>query len=143
MCVGNHVGLQLSNDLNFNDLFEPAYGSVILELAGHRPPGECPGRYHRGLIRWNAGEEHASTWPSCRRSWEAKLEAVSPTVPQGRPATAPALEHDCPTNSAWRPAVRHGTAPRVIIPVFPGTNCEYDTARAFCQAGGRARTFWC
>ena len=48
MCVGNHVGLQLSNDLNCNDLFKPAYGSVILELldAVRR---RVPGLYHRGL----------------------------------------------------------------------------------------------
>ena len=32
MCVGNHVGLQLSNDIDLNDLFKPAYGAVILEL---------------------------------------------------------------------------------------------------------------
>ena len=31
MCVGNHVGLQLSNDIDLNDLFKPAYGAVILE----------------------------------------------------------------------------------------------------------------
>ena len=49
--------------------------------------------------------------------------------------TVPALEHDCPTNKRVAPAVRLAT-PRVIIPVFPGTNCEYDTARAFRQAGG-------
>ena len=40
-----------------------------------------------------------------------------------------------PPTSAWLPAVRLAT-PRVVIPVFPGTNCEYDTARAFRRAGG-------
>ena len=46
-----------------------------------------------------------------------------------------ALNYECPANERVAPAVRLAT-PRVVIPVFPGTNCEYDTARAFRRAGG-------
>ena len=130
MCVGNHVGLQLSNDLNFNDLFKPAYGSVILELLDPSA-GEFLG-FTTVDYTLEAGKEMIDL-AKLQEKWEAKLEPVFPYRKAG--PTVPALEHDCPTNKRVAPAVRLAT-PRVIIPVFPGTNCEYDTARAFRQAGG-------
>ena len=71
--------------------------------------------------------------------WEQKLEPVFPYRKAGE--FVPALEHDCPANKRVAPSVRLAT-PRVVIPVFPGTNCEYDTARAFRRAGA-TRMFWC
>ena len=130
MCVGNHVGLQLSNDLNFNDLFKPAYGSVILELLDPSA-GEFLG-FTTVDYTLEAGKEMIDL-AKLQEKWEAKLEPVFPYRKAG--PTVPALEHDCPANKRVAPAVRLAT-PRVIIPVFPGTNCEYDTARAFRQAGG-------
>ena len=130
MCVGNHVGLQLSNDLNFNDLFKPAYGSVILELLDPSA-GEFLG-FTTVDYTLEAGKEIIDL-AKLQEKWEAKLEPVFPYRKAG--PTVPALEHDCPANKRVAPAVRLAT-PRVIIPVFPGTNCEYDTARAFRQAGG-------
>ena len=65
--------------------------------------------------------------------WEAKLEPVFPYRRAGQPVQA--LEYSCNAFQRVAPAVRLAT-PRVIIPVFPGTNCEYDTARAFRRAGG-------
>ena len=47
----------------------------------------------------------------------------------------PELNYECAMTDRVAPAVRLAT-PRVVIPVFPGTNCEYDTARAFRRAGG-------
>ena len=129
MCVGNHVGLQLSNDIDLNSLFKPAYGAVILELLD-ASAGEFLA-YHRGLY---AGAEGSNIDLSrLQELWEAKLEPVFPYRKAGE--FVPALEHDCPANKRVAPAVRLAT-PRVIIPVFPGTNCEYDTARAFRRAGG-------
>ena len=77
MCVGNHVGLQLSNDLQpATTCSSPPTAASILELldAVRR---RVPGLYHRGL---HAGSRRrdASTWPTCRRLWEAKLEPVFP-----------------------------------------------------------------
>ena len=130
MCVGNHVGLQLSNDLNFNDLFKPAYGSVILELLD-----PCAGEF-LGFTTvdytMEAGKEMIDL-AKLQELWEAKLEPVFPYRKAGE--NVPALEHDCPFNKRVTPAVRLAI-PRVVIPVFPGTNCEYDTARAFRLAGG-------
>ena len=82
MCVGNHVGLQLSNDLNLEDLFQPAYGAVILELldpaAGEflaLPPWITP--WKRRATR--------STWPTCRNCGKPNWSRSSPTARRAMP----------------------------------------------------------
>ena len=130
MCVGNHVGLQLSNDIDLNGLFKPAYGAVILELLD-ASAGEFLG-FTTVDYTLEAEGKHIDL-ARLQELWEQKLEPVFPYRKTGE--FVPALEHDCPANKRVAPAVRLAT-PRVIIPVFPGTNCEYDTARAFRRAGG-------
>ena len=130
MCVGNHVGLQLSNDIDLNGLFKPAYGAVILELLD-ASAGEFLG-FTTVDYTLEAEGKHIDL-ARLQELWEQKLEPVFPYRKAGE--FVPALEHDCPANKRVAPAVRLAT-PRVIIPVFPGTNCEYDTARAFRRAGG-------
>ena len=130
MCVGNHVGLQLSNDIDLNDLFKPAYGAVILELLD-ASAGEFLG--FTTVDYTLEAEGKAIDLARLQELWEQKLEPVFPYRKAGE--FVPALEHDCPANKRVAPSVRLAT-PRVVIPVFPGTNCEYDTARAFRRAGG-------
>ena len=130
MCVGNHVGLQLSNNIDLNGLFKPAYGAVILELLD-ASAGEFLG-FTTVDYTLEAEGKHIDL-ARLQELWEQKLEPVFPYRKAGE--FVPALEHDCPANKRVAPAVRLAT-PRVIIPVFPGTNCEYDTARAFRRAGG-------
>ena len=130
MCVGNHVGLQLSNDIDPDTLFQPAYGSVILELLD-----PSAGEF-LGFTTVDYTMEVGGKFIDLARlqdKWEGKLEPVFPYRRAGEQVAA--LEFDCPANQRKAPAVRLAT-PRVVIPVFPGTNCEYDTARAFRRAGG-------
>ena len=130
MCVGNHVGLQLSNDIDPDTLFQPAYGSVILELLD-----PSAGEF-LGFTTVDYTMEVGGKFIDLARlqdKWEGKLEPVFPYRRAGEQVAA--LEFDCPANQRKAPAVRLAT-PRVVIPVFPGTNCEYDTARAFRLAGG-------
>ena len=130
MCVGNHVGLQLSNDIDPDTLFQPAYGSVIMELLD-----PSAGEF-LGFTTVDYTMEVGGKFIDLARlqdKWEGKLEPVFPYRRAGEQVAA--LEFDCPANQRKAPAVRLAT-PRVVIPVFPGTNCEYDTARAFRRAGG-------
>ena len=130
MCVGNHVGLQLSNDIDPDTLFQPAYGSVILELLD-----PSAGEF-LGFTTVDYTMEVGGKFIDLARlqdKWEGKLEPVFPYRRAGEQVAT--LEFDCPANQRKAPAVRLAT-PRVVIPVFPGTNCEYDTARAFRRAGG-------
>ncbi len=66
---------------------------------------------------------------------EATLEGVYPTVAPTKEKEAPVFAYDKGTNAA--PAIKCAS-PRVLIPVFPGTNCEYDSARAMENAGAEA-----
>lgn len=123
MCVGNHVGLQLSNDLNLNDLFKPAYGAVILELLDPAA-GEFLGFTTVDYTLEAEGKK--IDLAHLQELWEAKLEPVFPYRKKAEGVQE--LSYNCPLNKRVAPAVRLAT-PRVVIPVFPGTNCEYDTAR--------------
>ena len=130
MCVGNHVGLSLSRDINLDDLFKPCYGAVILELLD-ASAGEFLGSttvdYVINVNGENIDLQHLQD------VWEAKLQPVFPYLKAGEEVKS--LEYKVNCFQRVAPAVRLAT-PRVIIPVFPGTNCEYDTARAFRRAGG-------
>ena len=133
MCMGNHVGLRLSNDINMKQMFAPCYGAVILELLDPAA-GEFLG-FTTVDYAMGVDDDKVDLAP-LQELWEAKLEPVFPYRKAGK--AVPALQHECPDNKRVAPAVRLAT-PRVIIPVFPGTNCEYDTARAFRRAGGDPR----
>ena len=128
MCVGNHVGLSLSRDINLDDLFKPCYGAVILELLD-ASAGEFLGSttvdYAINVNGENIDLQHLQD------VWEAKLQPVFPYLKAGEEVKS--LEYKVNCFQRVAPAVRLAT-PRVIIPVFPGTNCEYDTARAFRRA---------
>ena len=130
MCVGNRVGLNLSDDIDPDSLLKPCYGAVILELLD-ASAGEFLGTTTVDY-RLTAGGE-ALDLAALQEIWESKLEPVFPYRRPGQEVQA--LEYRCKSLDRVAPAVRLAT-PRIIIPVFPGTNCEYDTARAFRRAGG-------
>ena len=130
MCVGNHVGLSLSRDINLDDLFKPCYGAVILELLD-ASAGEFLGSTTVDYVI-NVNGENIDL-QRLQDVWEAKLQPVFPYLKAGEEVKS--LEYKVNCFQRVAPAVRLAT-PRVIIPVFPGTNCEYDTARAFRRAGG-------
>ena len=64
--------------------------------------------------------------------WEATLEGVYPTHASEKPAEIPNLDYDRRLLTVVKNRVAH---PKAVIPVFPGTNCEYDTANACIRAG--------
>ena len=66
---------------------------------------------------------------------EATLESVYPTVAAAKQNEAPTFEYN--TDKVVAPKIK-AARPKVLIPVFPGTNCEYDSARAVERAGAEA-----
>ncbi len=129
MCVGNGLGLRFADGFDWHTLFTPCYGSVVLELAAPEA-GEAIA-VTDAEYAWHCGAEAAALAP-LQEAWEAKLEPVFPYRKAGE--AVPALRYEAPAAARRAPAVKC-RKPRVIIPVFPGTNCEYDTARAFRRAG--------
>ncbi|MDO4806109.1 MAG: phosphoribosylformylglycinamidine synthase, partial [Coriobacteriales bacterium] len=144
MCVGNQLGADLWG-LDANELFRPAYGSFIVEVS------DCT-----YVPRTAAGIEvaHVGTvldsyeliangetidLAAEQEAWEAKIEPVFPYRAQGDAVEQITfLAKEAKPHLSKVPTL---AKPRVVIPVFPGTNCEYDTARAFRRAGAEVTTF--
>ncbi|RZT01155.1 phosphoribosylformylglycinamidine synthase [Cuneatibacter caecimuris] len=136
MSFGNRLGVKLSvENLDSAELFAPEYGALIAEVrpedAGHL---KAAGRVI-GEVTADGTLSYGDTKVALQEAvlaWTRPLEKVFPSVSgQEQPAV------DTPVYSTDKIYVcRHKVAkPRVFIPVFPGTNCEYDSARAFERAG--------
>ena len=144
MTFGNKIGVALDDDVEMESLFYPAYGSFVLEIDNKKAKvidfmglsAHLIGRTTEdAVIRW---KEEELSLEDLLDAWQAPLEKVFPTK------TAQTPEGNIPSSvfentDFGRPAIQVAK-PRVFIPVFPGTNCEYDTARAFEKAGAIAKT---
>ena len=128
MGLGNRIGFKMMNNMTTHDMFKPMYGSIVLEMVSDSPAGELLGETTREYTFESCGE--TLDMAELQEIWESKLEPVYPYRKAG-----PAVEKI--NGSLTAPAApKIGVAkPKVIIPVFPGTNCEYDTAKAFARAG--------
>ncbi len=151
MCVGNQIGLELADDVDVDSLFEPMYGSFVVELSEEADAVlaqaaddvviEPLGTTVEGYVLGTASEQIDLS--ALQEAWEGGIESVFPyRTPADEAAALPAVEPvsfscDAPHVYAGEKIAR----PRVVIPVFPGTNCEYDTARAFERAGAVADVF--
>ena len=128
MGLGNHVGFRMIADMSPEEMFEPAYGSLVLEIATGAPAGKLLGVTTREYQFTACGETLDSA--ALQEIWESKLEPVYPYRKAG--PTVEAISGSVRAPAAPKVGV---AKPKVIIPVFPGTNCEYDTAKAFRAAG--------
>ncbi len=137
MTFGNLIGARLSGNLTEQELFKPCYGGFVLEVLenveiNERIIGTTTDEY---VIRT---KDYTVSLDAVQKKWENKLESVYPTKVKIKGERL----HDYSYNTEKRisPAIRTAK-PRVLIPVFPGTNCEYDTARAFEKAGAIPEIF--
>jgi len=136
MCLGNGLGFAFSNNVSLSDIFGARYGSFIVETTDETSIGTSLGYTARTQeITWH-GERLALS--ALQQVYEDKLESVYPCNTQTPDGIIPTFR--CESRSTAAPAVR-AVKPTVLIPVFPGTNCEYDTARAFEDAGAKADIF--
>ena len=140
MCVGNGLGVKL-DDVDADALFAPAYGSFLVELADDAQLPAATDNLDVVVLGTTtedyrfvaAGEE--LDMAALQEAWEGAIESVYPYRQEGEAVKQVTVDNRLPLTY-------NGTIarPRVIIPVFPGTNCEYDSARAFEQAGAVADT---
>ena len=136
MCFGNNYGFRFENDLTLDELFGYNYGSFLLELKK-----DCKIGRTIGFVTEQRLMEYSGT---CFRTkellglYENRLESVFPC---NLPAPeVPMKNFSFTADEAARkaPAVKCAR-PKVLIPVFPGTNCEYDSAKAMNDAGAEAK----
>ena len=143
MCVGNRIGLAVDEAMDTSTWFIPAYGSFAVELAdgAELPVGNDD--VHVKLIgmtteayTMTCGDEIVDL-AELQEAWEAKLESVFPYRSEGDKVEAVTYERE---GAFPKPALLTAK-PKVVIPVFPGNNCEFDSARAFRRAGAEAQVF--
>ena len=134
MCIGNGFGCRFEESLPLETLFGYRYGAFVLEVLPEVEEGTLlgyvteDGTFSRGAESVACGELFAL--------YEKKLENVYPT--QAPAENIPMETFSTPEADRRAPAVKTAR-PRVLIPVFPGTNCEYDSARAMTDAGAEAQ----
>ena len=135
MSLGNQIGAKLDK-LTDEELFTPVYGAFIMELTGEadgvKTIGETVADYTitSGDVKLDIA--------SLEKKWDGVLEPIfKAQLPE-----KPAPEKISYTGGC---ELKHSSVkvakPRVLIPVFPGTNCEYDMANAFNRYGGDSEIF--
>ena len=139
MAFGNKIGFEVAKDVDADKLFDPAYGNIALEM------DKADLALLEGLDYKVAGKTiegqyiEVDGYKVCLgkiyKAYESTLEPIFPTKavePTGEVKNINFIvnEHQKSSLSIAQP--------KVFIPAFPGTNCEYDSARAFEDAGAKA-----
>ena len=130
MCFGNMLGFKFA-DVSMDELFGYNYGSFILELDD--------GEDAEGILLGETTEAQALVFGGetvCLKEllavYEGKLESIYPCNIPMEAKEIPVFNYEASTYPA--PSIKVAK-PKAIIPVFPGTNCEFDTAKALRDAG--------
>ena len=144
MAFGNKLGVKVEHNVDPRDFFAPAWGDILCEVPDGKV-GELAISYTViGEVTDRGCFEYGNTVISMDEAlaaWTAPLEDVFPTK-TGKEASgeAAALEEKLYHIDAAYICDHKVGQPRVFIPVFPGTNCEYDSAKAFARAGAKVET---
>lgn len=132
MSFGNRIGFAAQE--NLHHLFKPVYGAFVFEASEELDTfAKLIGCTTEEYILQINGE--TVDLQEIQQKWEATLEPVYPRITKAPQETVPTYNYQCVERKTSSIKLAQ---PRVLIPVFPGTNCEYDTARAFERAGAKA-----
>ena len=140
MAFGNHLGVKIEHNVSPVDFFSPSYGDLVCEVK-EGETGRLASEYTViGGVTDDAVFRYGNVeipLDEALKHWTATLEPVFRTrVSENRSKVASPLYE-----SEHVAVCSHKLAqPHVFIPVFPGTNCEYDAARAFEAAGASVTT---
>ena len=136
MAMGNGIGFEYAEGVSMEEIFGYNYGAFVLEATEEIACGTLVGKTTEALEIKGAGET------VCLKElcgiYEDKLEPVfSCNIP---------AEGEAPANLTYESEKKFAAKvkcdkPKVLIPAFPGTNCEYDTAKAFARAGAEPEIF--
>ena len=140
MAFGNGIGFQFTRDVEKTQLFNPVYGGFLVELDGNsKAVNELD---VIGVTSLDADIRLADgtriSLAELQNAYENKLENVFHCNIETSKEVIETFSYE--NKIRLTPAVK-AASPRVLIPVFPGTNCEYDTQRAFEKAGAVADVF--
>ena len=140
MAFGNGLGVTIDDSISGEMLFAKEYGSIIAEIAP-QDLEKLTAEAQKIAVVTDTAEFVADgvsvSMKEALESWMERLESVFPTHSGVEEKTLKDEVFDAKTVYT----ARHKVAkPQVFIPVFPGTNCEYDTGRSFELAGAEVKT---
>ena len=154
MAFGNGMGVKIEHNVDPRDFFAPGFGDIIAEVPADKV-GKLAITYTViGEVTDNGTFSYGNTeitLAEAESAWKAPLEKVFATVSGEESApesvyVAPAdpeariTEDGCYDTKKVHICSHKIAQPTVFIPVFPGTNCEYDSAKAFERAGAKVIT---
>ena len=155
MSFGNKIGAEITAELSQEEIFSPEYGALILEVSAAAEVEELFDDLDFKVIGKTIKKEIIKikeieiSLAEALKSWEEPLEKIYKTeVPEAeisaliKSGSEKELLNFDPyqTEQSFSSEIQIAK-PKVLIPVFPGTNCEYDTARQFREAGAEVKTF--
>ena len=142
MAFGNGMGVKIEHNVDARDLFAPAFGDIIAEV----PVEKVSDLTITYTVIGEVTEDAAISYGDMKialadavSAWEEPLERVFPTN-SGAEGQEEKVETGLYNTSDIHICSHKIAQPTVFIPVFPGTNCEYDSARAFERAGAKVIT---
>ncbi|MBQ2400795.1 MAG: phosphoribosylformylglycinamidine synthase [Lachnospiraceae bacterium] len=139
MAFGNHMGVKIDN-MSAEDFFAAGWGNIVCEVPADKVAELTAACTVIGEVTDTAAFEFGTTvitMEEALATWNATLEDVFPT--ESGVEQVP-VENDVYEAKNIVICNHKIAAPNVFIPVFPGTNCEYDSAKAFTRAGANVTT---
>ena len=140
MAFGNNLGVKIEHNLDPRDFFAPAWGDLVCEVEDGKV-GELSCSYTViGEVTDRAALEYGAVsipLAEALAAWDQTLENVFPTVSGVEQSEVKETLYKAPHVTVCTHKI--GT-PNVFIPVFPGTNCEYDSRKVFERAGASVTT---
>ena len=138
MAFGNGMGVKIEHNLDPRDFFAPGFGDIILEVPDGKV-GELSITYTViGEVTADGNFSYGNTVitvDEAENAWKGTLEKVFKTVSSENDKEAADRDEKLYRADNIYVCKNKVAKPRVFIPVFPGTNCEYDSTRAFERAG--------
>jgi len=142
MSFGNRIGIAIHDQIDIKSLFTVDYGSIVLEISEQVNLVDVFGEVEYQLLGFTQEKSVIMVdgvdieLDIALQAWEKPLEKIFPTQTE---KVAEPIVLSYALRNAQKPSLKVAK-PRIFIPVFPGTNCEFDSTKAFEKAGGLVET---
>ncbi|MBC5688307.1 phosphoribosylformylglycinamidine synthase [Mediterraneibacter sp. NSJ-55] len=140
MAFGNGLGIKLEHSMDAGEMFSPAFGDIVAEVPAEQVGNLCISYTVIGEVTQEKKFTYGSTEISleeAQEAWTGTLENVFATKASNNTEV---IEEKLYRTSDIHICSHKIGQPTVFIPVFPGTNCEYDSKKAFERAGAKVIT---
>ena len=138
MAFGNEIGVEFNAELEMSDLLAKNYGNIVLEVDEDADLGALN---YREVAKTNTSKavSYKGESLSLDEGYAAHTKTLEDIYPTTQVATTKdVLVKDCNIRPTLHASKTYDEV-KVVIPVFPGTNCEYDSKRAFEKAGAKVQ----